>query len=279
MAVIAWALYSAGAQAIPITDPERQPDDWLSFLPGRSPYPEYVADPHRIGFGAAVAEVDEARIPRTGTNRTLLRMGGAFGMLRLGRGAKAVYVDLRAGFVGQFDNDFGQDNIGWDGHYGLALTGSLDSWFWKFAYHHISAHRGDEYVLATGSDRIGYTREELNVGLAKALGKRTRIYAEVGWGNVLASPELEPWRVQTGFQWEDRSKWWSGRIGPYIAFDFSATEERDWRLDRAVQFGLVTYASERPWRLGISVYKGRPTMSEFFRYTERFVSLGLSTDI
>ncbi|HET7319629.1 MAG TPA: DUF1207 domain-containing protein, partial [Nitrospirota bacterium] len=88
-----------------------------------------------------------------------------------------------------------------------------------------------------------------------------------------------PGRIQFGLEYE--MPLWLGKnqIGWYGAADFSATEERDWRLDRSLQAGLVTHRAGRTWRFGIEWYNGRPPLGEFFQYTEEYVSLGLWIDI
>jgi hypothetical protein len=65
----------------------------------------------------------------------------------------------------------------------------------------------------------------------------------------------------------------------YGAADFSALEERDWRLDTALQGGLVTRSGGHVYRLFAQWYDGRVTLGQFIRYSEASFSIGLKVDL
>jgi hypothetical protein len=246
-------------------------------------YSPPIADLHRAAFGVSVAEVYDESIADSGSPRYFLRVGGEFGLLRWEAAnpkSISVQLDLIAGMDGQFDLDHSYDNIGWDGNYGLQASTRLSpAWAVKLGLVHTSSHVGDELAERTGRQRIGYTREELVVGARRDLGRDVAVYAEVGYGYDPSNAELqEPWRLQTGLDFDPAvARTWR-RTGWFAGLDLSATEERDLRIDVAVKAGRTFRLEDRVWRLGLELYDGRPNIGEFFQDTERHVALGVWLD-
>ena len=256
----------------------------LVIFPKGEVYPHYIADTHRVGFGFQRLQVMDASIADSGTSRYNLKAGGRFGLLKIhpyGRADSDWQLNSEAGLDAQFDTDRTYDCIGWDGNYGLLITRASNwGYFMKFGVLHLSSHVGDEYAERTGRRRIEYTRHEVVAGLSRAIDKYWLIYSEVGLGYELRNKDIqEPGRLQLGLQYEDAGSLWKGRMGWYSAVDISTMEELDWRIDTSVQLGLIFDLEDRTWRLGIEYYDGRPTIGEFFQYTESYISLALWLDL
>lgn len=273
-------VYTAGP-AYP-SDEVPVPGSMILFPPGDL-YPHYIADPHRVGFGVQWLSFTNAAIPESGVSRVALRAGGRFGIVRMhpSEDERGWQVSLEGGFNAQFDADHSLDNIGWDGRYGLVITTAQSGqWAFKFGVLHDSSHVGDEYMERTGRKRIGYTRHELAAGASWSPDERFRTYGEAAWGYELSNKHLqEPGRIQFGLEYQTPPTLTPGRMGWYGAADFSALEERAWRVDRSLQAGLATRSGGRTWRFGMEWYRGRPPIGEFFQYTEEYVSVGLWVDI
>lgn len=255
----------------------------LRLFPAGDVFPVYEADLHRPRFGIVFMTVPDIGIAASGDTRFDLRLGGRFGVLRVhpeGRPDLGWQVSILAGFDGQFDVDKGYDSIGWDGNYGLAFTRAWPSgWALKTRLYHTSSHIGDEYAERTGRRRIGYTREEADIGAAWRRG-RVLVYAETGWGYDLRNEELqEPGRGQLGFEYRADDSLWAERLGWFAALDLSATEERDFRLDVSFLAGLSLRSGARRWRAALGYADGRPPLGEFFQDTEQTLSLGLWLDL
>lgn len=253
----------------------------LYLFPSGDFYRPYAADPHRTGFGIQKMHVTDGSIPDSGSSRYALRAGGYFGVMRLQPAENAdvgIQLNIGGGMDGQYDMDHFQDNIGWNGHYGMILTAAADpALSFKIGVQHISGHVGDENVPSTKRGRIGYTRMELNSGVSWSINRNWRTYAEGGWGYELLNRQLQkPGRVQYGAEYEYLL--WKN-IGCYTAVDFSAMQELAWRVDKTMQFGLVSHSGHRTWRFGFEVSKGRPTLSEFFQNRETYTSFGLWLDL
>ncbi len=255
----------------------------LYFAPGNL-YPPYAADPFRVGFGFEPVHVARTGIPDTSKSRVNLRAGGLITVLRTerdGRPDEGWQVSLLGGFNDQNDVRNSLDNIGWDGRYGLlVMAAPRPSLAFKLGVIHVSSHLGDEYIERTGRKRIGYTRQEVAGGVSWSVSERWRLYAEAGRAFFMSNRQLqEPWRRQVGAEYDSGPVLWRQRAGWYAALDVQATQERGWRNDVSFQSGFVVRSAGRTWRLGASWYNGRPTIGEFFQYTERYITMGLWIDI
>jgi hypothetical protein len=189
-------------------------------------------------------------------------------------------ISIEAGLDTVFDSQNKLDAIGWDGNYGLTVTtASASPLALKVAVQHVSAHLGDEYQDRTGVHRLNYTREEVAFGAAWRFSPRWRGYGETGIAYRQGNEELEPWRVQVGIEYESKPNVWAGRFATYVAADFSSMEERLWRLDSTLQGGIVTRSNGRTMRLFLELRDGRPTMGEFYKFSETVISIGLKIDL
>ena len=256
----------------------------VRLFPAAALYPYYKADLHRPRFGLAIHSVADVGVADSGEARFDLRLGGRFGLLRVSprdRPERAWQLSIIAGFDGQFDIDNSDDNIGWDGNYGLAWTASRSRGLaFKVALLHTSSHVGDEYAERTGRQRIRYTREEINAAVSWQINEHWHTYAEAGWGYILRNKELmEPGRAQLGLEYESGARVWKKRLSWYAALDLSTTEERDWSVDTSIDLGLLARSGARTWRVGVGFYDGRVPLGEFFQDDERYLTLGLWLDV
>ena len=271
-------LYQIPTGGDPLTGSRR-----LYFAPGNL-YPPYAADPFRVGFGFEPVHVSEATIPDTSESRVNLRAGGVLSVVRSeqeDRPGAGWEVSILGGINDQNDVRNSLDNIGWDGRYGLLVTAApRPGLAFKLGVLHVSSHLGDEYIERTGRTRLGYTRQEIAVGVSWFPSDRWRVYAEGGRAFSMGNQQLqEPWRRQLGAEYESAPKLWRGRASWYAAVDVQAYQERGWRNDVSLQSGLVVHSAGRAWRIGVSWYDGRPPIGEFFQYNERYVTAGLWIDI
>ncbi len=255
------------------------------FAPGSDLYPRYIADPLRPTMAIQYMSVS-SDIPETGDRRFLFDLGGRFGLLRIHPAEQTeagFQIDLQAAFLGMFDLEYSSDGIGWDGLYGMLLTWSSGrGTALKFGMQHDSSHVGDEYMERTGRLRIGYTREEIVLGLSRELMPHLLVYGEGAYGSTLANEEVqEPWRLQGGLQYEDADRLLRGRLGWYAALNVTSYEENDWDANFSIQAGLLAPAREldRSFRLGVAYYHGRSLIGEFSQFDEEYISVGFWIDL
>ncbi len=252
----------------------------FQFFPRGNLYEPYIADPHQPRFGALIGGATDNDIARADDYRIILKAGGLFGLFRIHPDSQpnlGLQLSFEAGMDAQFDLNNSQDNLGWDGNLGWFLAAAMpEGWSYKFGLLHTSSHLGDEFILNTGRQRIGYTRREALWAISKHLHNLFRTYTEVGVGYNPGNRQLQdPLRVQGGLEFKYPIK----RFDFFTAFDVSTMEEREWKFDFTVQGGLSLPIQERRYRVGMEFHKGRPTLGEYFQSTETLISLGLWVDI
>ena len=258
----------------------------LAFGPGGHLYPLYIADPRQPNMSISRAWFSDSDIPDAGNDRFIIRLGANVGFLRFSPGDQpesGFQLDVEAGFLGVFDLDNRQDNIGWDGIYGVLLSWSNGKGLAiQTGIKHVSSHVGDEYAEETGRRRINYTRGEYVLGLSLAGQKYWRIYGEGGYAYDQRNELLQKhWRLQSGLEFVDPKRFWKKRFGWYAAVDLNWYEESDWSTDVTAQAGLIVTREKlfRNFRLGVEYRNGRSILGEFFFRDETYVSLGLWCDI
>jgi hypothetical protein len=254
----------------------------VRLFPSGDVFPVYTADPHRPTNAIVARFYSREGIPESGGPRVWLSAGGRFGLLRIDTASpseRSWQVNLEAGLDGVFDTEFKSELIGLDGNYGLTLTTASNApWAVKVGFVHTSAHIGDEYSERTGRRRSNYIREEAAVGLWWFFTPRWRAYAEVGGAYSVRLDDQQPWRLQTGLEYETAPRLWGGRGAWYVASDLTSWEERHWRVDTTIQVGVVTRVNGRAYRLMLEYFDGRPQLAEFFRYTETSLAFGFRFD-
>ncbi|MEJ2391285.1 MAG: DUF1207 domain-containing protein [Gammaproteobacteria bacterium] len=251
------------------------------LLPRQALYPNYLADPLRPTFNAQLQYYGNSEIADTGNNRFDLKLGARLPLYQSSFHQHPWQWVLLGGFHGQFDNTNTQDNIGWDGIYGLSLVAQQTPQLaWRFGIKHISAHIGDELIQRTGRQRIGYTREEWRLGVAWSPEATSTFYTEAGYAYGLRNSVLQkPWRLQLGGQYRHPARFWQQRFQWYSALDLSSYQENHWQLNTDLQLGISTHSGDHQWRLGLEFYNGRSQLGEFFQDRERYIGAGLWFDI
>jgi Protein of unknown function (DUF1207) len=291
VALTAAAILACGSTALAqhAGGPPQQDPTWVlssgasvTLFPSGEVYSVYVADPHRPTNVIVESFVLDGSILATDSPLTRLAAGGRFGLLRFGSArseGRAWQVSIEAGFDALFDSQNRLDVVGWDGNYGLTVT---SAWSRRFALKvgllHVSAHVGDEYQERTGHERINYTREELSVGVAWRW-TRWRAYGETGAAYHLGDPALEPWRVQSGIEYESGRDGCGRHFACYAAIDVSTMQERNWRVDMTVDVGIVMRGTGRTSRIFLEWHDGRPTANQFFSSSVSSISVGLKIDL
>ena len=253
----------------------------LSIAPTIHIYSPYLADPKRVTFGFQALSVSENTIPDIGDSLIGLRLGGRLELFQYAWQSNRLQANLEVGYRGRFDHSNSQDEIGWDGNYGLLFSFSGSELLaYRFGVYHTSSHIGDEYIERTGRERISYTREEYLLGVQLNLDPAWQIYAEGGSAyNLKTKPLQRRKRAQMGVQYQAAGFSISPRLGWFAAADFSAYEERDWMINRSFQLGYSFAAQPHTWRLALEHYDGQVPLGEFFQHDETYSGIGLYLDL
>ena len=263
-----------------IRSTEKQETSSYTFFPQDQLYPVYIANPLRSTFSAQAMVFDKTSIANTSKKRFDLKVGANLGILKRSSHHRSWQLTLMGGFHGQFDIDHAEDNIGWDGLYGLSIDVRENSQLaYRLGLHHTSSHIGDELAERTGKQRINYTRQEARLGAVWSFAYFWQSYTEIGWGYGLRNDKFQkPWRGELGIQYE-HPYYFFQKLGFYTALDLSSYEESNWDINTTIQIGIVSKLQERRWRIGVEYYDGRSQIGEFFQDSENYIGVGLWIDI
>jgi hypothetical protein len=200
-------------------------------------------------------------------------------------GGGAVLV-LDAKVFSRFRIQFpGRDDMGQDWFIGGGVEARQRRWSGRASFMHRSSHLGDEFMEATGAQRIEFGSEYIDVAAAYDMGGGTRLYGGGSWifrSYLNWDPHLrelgisDRFLVQLGADGEWRP-WQDRRFGIHAGIDWQAAERTDWAgaFSAAAGVGIRT---TRSLRLMARFYDGRSTMGEFFLTPERYLTLELMAE-
>ncbi|MFW5829751.1 MAG: DUF1207 domain-containing protein [Planctomycetota bacterium] len=248
----------------------------ITILPQRHPYPSYDADPRRPQMSLAhLYAVDSELDDRfaVGDTRFGINLGMRAPLLSWQAAAdQSIGLAISGGFFGQFDQERSLDGIGWDGLYAIALAWRHGPWHAQLQLHHISSHRADEFILRTGTDRYGYTREALQPGVAVQLPYASTVYIEPSYAVHLSDDEQERWALHYGVN----HRRLLGGHAYSLGLDVQHFEENDWQADLTLRAGyhiLSSQASDREINLALEFRDGRSALGEFSYLDEQTLAL------
>jgi len=249
------------------------------FFPEAGFYPLYIADPLRPQSAMVLVWVPSSEIQDTGAARFALRLGGQFPIVAFhpeGDSKCGWQLDFEGGFSSHFDIGNSLDNVGWDGLFGLLLDYKpRPALAFRFGTLHDSAHLGDEYIEHTGRQRVGYTREEVVLGVSVRSSQRWRYYFEAGY-QYGGKEFQEPLRAQAGVEYQGEQPWPGARGGWYAALDLRAYQENDWHPRATAQLGInvPTGRGHSLYRFALEGGTGRTVLGEFFTASETYFGVG-----
>jgi hypothetical protein len=211
-------------------------------------------------------------------------IGGIFPLLELSsspRGGVTMYADGRVFSRFRIEME-SRDDMGQDWFVGGGLEMRRDAWSGRAAIIHRSSHLGDEFVEASGAERIEFGSEQLDLlaaydvpGIARVYGGGSWIFRSyLGWEPQLVALGVSDralFQVGADRSW---SPWAGSPVLVYAGADMQVAERTEWEPGIAAALGLGVQ-KRRSLRLMTRFYDGPSTMGEFFLTTERYFSLEL----
>lgn len=177
----------------------------------------------------------------------------------------------------------GRDDMGQDWFIGGGVEARRAEWSGRAAITHRSSHLGDEFVLATGAERIEFGSEQLDVMSAIDLGRGTRVYAGGTWlfrSYMGWTPRFADINDRVIVQFGADGEWapWSNQqLRVWAGVDYQAAERTDWKSGIAAAAG-IGLGGKRSFRLMVRAYDGPSNMGEFFLTHERYFALELVSE-
>ena len=264
---------------------DADPTGWTIGPPGHV-YPYYLADPRRPQTSAGLNFARNSDLMDqygNGTVRTDIRLGGRVPLVRYtASNAMAWEICVEGGFFGYFDASQSLENIGWDGRYGLLLGWRFATGFsTKIHLRHLSSHLGDEFIERTGRERIGYTREDVTLGLAWEPVSGGTVYGEIGLGIHDGAARQETSVFQFGGQYRGgQTSKLLGVFGWQAAADIQLYEEEDYTPEITLQAALLLPMAreEQQIRFAIEYHSGRALLGELSDLDEDYVAFLVGWD-
>lgn len=265
-----------------------------SFLPKKPIFPAPLADQNFPRFSLlfplyTLEQIDTLEDGQVPSLREFLEFGGVQSLIRYTPNVlKTCEIELSvgAGVITLFDSfEDNLNNFGWEGSGFLTVNVALSPQLvFRFGFHHLSSHVGDEYLayydvlhlpvtasedIATGRTySMNYVRDSLMGGLSLQLSQIGRVYAELRYSmwmlRYMFCYNAFPWQANIGleFQWpvpDQHSHRW------YIAAHVSGYQESSWFPSSSIQFGRIfspPNTSKRA-RIGMELFHGRAQIAVF----------------
>ena len=165
-----------------------------------------------------------------------------------------------------------------DFRFGVPFTWSRGPWQMKFAYYHISAHIGDEFLERNPTfKRVNYVRDATVLGLGYFVNPDLRLYGETAWS--FHSDVAEPWEFQFGFEYSPAFAH-GLRGAPFVAVNSQLFEEYNFSGNVNLMAGWQWRSQEtdRLLRIGMQYFNGKSSQYSFFNEDEELLGLGLWVD-
>lgn len=259
-----------------------------------------LADPIEPRFGIGLIITDVLRSPGNERESFLLpdeedartdwqasaAIGGMFPFWRpLVRPEGGIIVGFQAGVFARFRIELpSRDDLGQDWIAALPIEAAWNQWSGRIRISHRSSHLGDEFVEATGADRIEFGGEAVDGLAAYRLGELGRVYAGGSWifrsytdktYALLQSGTRDRFLVQIGGD----GRW---TVGPHFdaiaGVDWQTAERTGWEGALSLAGGFAMTFDGRSLSLVARYFDGVSSLGQFFVTPEQFWSLELVAD-
>ncbi len=211
-------------------------------------------------------------------------LGGRAGLIRLSdpsiSNSDAFQLDLEGAVFARVLPDEPSAMLeGSDYRVGLYGTWKFDRLSYRAGYYHISAHVGDEYLIANPLfNRINYVRDSALAGTAYQLNEVSRVYGEIGYA-LGVEGGAKPLEFQFGGEYAPLpTTQFTG--APFAAVNTHLREDFDFNggVNVVAGWGWQGEHSKRRLRLGLNYYNGPSLQYEFFDRWENLVGGGIWLD-
>ena len=211
-------------------------------------------------------------------------LGGRAGLIRLSdpsiTNSDAFQLDLEGAVFARVLPDEPSAMLeGSDYRVGLYGTWKFDRLSYRAGYYHISAHVGDEFLIANPLfNRINYVRDSALAGASYDLTDVSRVYGEIGYA-LGVEGGAKPLEFQFGGEYAPLpTTQFAG--APFAAVNTHLREDFNFNggVNVVAGWGWQGEHSKRRLRLGLNYYNGPSLQYEFFDRWENLVGGGIWLD-
>jgi len=209
-------------------------------------------------------------------------LGGRVGILRYGTHddirPEGWQADLEGAAMPRLDPEELQDLTSVDFRVGVPITYGCGPHQTKFAFYHVSAHLGDEFMMKNPTvPRINFSRDALVLGHSYYWTDELRLYGEASWA-FHTDGGNERWEFQFGLEYSSAHP--TGcRPVPFYAINGHVREELDFGGSVSLQTGLLWRGpSGHVFRVGMQYFAGASEQYEFYYSYEEKLGFGVWYD-
>jgi hypothetical protein len=277
----------AGLPEQPYFDMDEYLDSYPQYSPGGD-FWGWTLLPDGLIYKSYLAGAKESRISAhiiNEKNHSTLwdaTLGGRIGILRLGNAdpinPQGFQIDVEGSAQLRLDIKNEVDVQAVDFRGGVPLTWGYGPHRYKFAYYHLSAHLGDEFLLDNPTyPRLNFARDCLVLGYSYYWTERLRLYAETAWAFYI--DVSEPWEFQFGVDWAPTQP--TGIYGaPFAAVNGHIRQELDFGGNLTFQTGWAWVGDNNSHllRMGLQYYNGHSSQFSMYQVHEQQIGFGLWYD-
>ncbi|MDX1947638.1 MAG: DUF1207 domain-containing protein [Pirellulaceae bacterium] len=252
-------------------------EDWQwQLLPSGIIYKAYLADQKESRIGTQVfSDYEQGWLWDT-------TLGGRAGVLRYGSTndiwPQGWQLDIEGSGQVRLDPEEERDVQSADFRFGIPLTYGYGPHRLKFAYYHISAHAGDEFLEKNpGFVRQNWVRDAFSIGYSLYWTDNLRLYADTSWG--FYTDISKPWDFRFGVEYAPARP--TGLRGaPFFAINGHLMSELNYGGNFTVQAGWAWRGdkSSHLWRTGLHYHNGSSNQFEFWNRFEQQIGAGVWYD-
>ena len=190
-----------------------------------------------------------------------------------------------AGVFSRFRIEYpSRDDLGQDWIVGGGIEAAWDALSTRVRISHRSSHLGDEFVQATGAQRIEFGGEAFDAMLGYAFPGIARVYGGGSWIFRSYTDKQVPIMVELGRR--DRllvqlgadgewHPWDASPFGVVAGLDWQSAERTKWKSAFSAGAGVNVLANGRTLGLVLRFFDGASSLGEFFLSPEQFWSFEL----
>jgi hypothetical protein len=248
--------------------------EWLPV--GDTLFPKLLADPEEVQTAGTYSR-------HNGQDMVDFSVGNNWGIAQwpVGSGGWPLQLDISGVIIPQFtlsnpttlnDADY-LVKLPLEFHHGIFSA--------RISPFHKSSHLGDNYMTASGRQRITYSREGVQNLFAVEPIELLRIY--VGETQLWhTEPDVGEATIQGGFEvrsplWGHKNRW---NMFAYLAQDEQCKQEVNWDVnsDTQIGFSLGFNGTPRRFRTFLNYFDGHSTFGQFYTDKESLLGVGIGFD-
>lgn len=247
------------------------------ILPRRPLFEPLIADPRWPHFSAAWHDYGG----HDGlSNVAAVSLGDGFSFLQAPAAGGTIGIGLQGAVFAIFDLDApSSDLVNADYLAALPLQWTQGPYAAMLRLYHQSSHLGDEFLLRTGTQRVNFSYEAIDLKLSWfVLDDVLRVYGGGGWLVDRDPSSLKAGLAQLGIEVRAPWRFANERLRPIAAIDLQSAQAWDWDVDTSARLGIELESdTDRHYvlQLTLDYFHGRNPNGQFYITRTEYWGVGI----